>query len=268
MEQIFGPTEGRFIIFIFALLRCTGFMTSAPLFNNNAIPVRYKAGASAWMAFLIASTMEPFATQLTSVTHLVLIAMGELAIGLALGLIGQVLFSCIQLGGEVIGQQSGFAIASVLDPTTNRDVALMAQVNTLLAMIVFLAIDGHRVFLAEMLRSFKVVTPGTLTSFTELAKFARGGLEVVPMFFTIGIKIAAPVAVTMICVSTSEAIIAKTAPQVNILMIGFGTRLLMGVFMLITALPFIYRVFSEFVMRYDDVAGGLMKSAFTGGSAG
>ena len=259
---------GRFALFLFALLRCTGFLMSAPLFNNAAIPVRYKAGAAAWMALLVATTAEPYAKELTSVTHLVIIAMGEIAIGIGLGLIGQILFSCIQLGGEVIGQQSGFAIASVLDPTTNRDVALMAQVNTLLAMIVFVAIDGHRMFLREMLESFRVVGPGALTSVVSLAKFLRGAIEAMPLFFTVGIKLAAPVAVTMILVSTSEAIIAKTAPQVNIMMIGFGTRLLIGVFTLITALPFIYRVFSELVLSYDDVAGGLVATSLSGGPAG
>ncbi len=261
MEQIFAPAQATFVTFIFALLRCVGFFMAAPIFSNESLPDIFRAGAAAWLAVIITTMVDPVSYELRSVVELMLVSVGEIFLGLVMGTIADVFFSCIAMGGEVIGQQAGFAIASVLDPTTNQDVALMAQVNTLMAVIIFLVIGGHRDMLTAMLKSFELVEPGGITSVLNLGAFMRGedshrfngALEIMTPFFKMGIKLAAPVLVTMILVSTCEAIMARTVPQVNIMMIGFGTRLLMGMFIMVSALPFIYGTFAEHVGRIDEV---------------
>lgn len=247
MEQIFAPAQATLATFLFALLRCGGFVLSAPVFGNAAVTRNFKAGATAWMAIIVTASMEPFSRELSSVLELILIGTGEVVIGLSIGLIAQVFFTAISLAGEVIGQQSGFAIASVLDPTTNRDTALMAQVHSLLGVLVFLTIGGHRIMITQLVKSFDLLNPGAVMTVGISKAFFEKALYTVPYLFELGFKMAGPIAVTMILVSTSEAVLAKTVPQVNILMIGFGTRILMGTFILYSAHPFIFNVFSRFI---------------------
>ncbi len=247
MEQIFAPAQATLMTFLFALLRCGGFVLSAPVLGNTAVTRNFKAGATAWMAIIVTASMEPFSNELRGIVDLVLIGMGELVIGLSIGLIAQIFFTAISLAGELIGQQSGFAIASVMDPTTNRDTALMAQVHSLIGVLVFLTIGGHRILIAQLVKSFDLLGPGAVMTVGISKMFFLKSLFTVPQLFEMGFKMAGPIAVTMILVSTSEAVLAKTVPQVNILMIGFGTRILMGTFILYSAHPFIFNVFSKFI---------------------
>lgn len=260
MTDLLAPNQITMTTFLFAFLRCTGFIVSAPILSIDAIPTMFKAGAAGWLAVLVTLSAEPFQTPIANSVQFFLIAAGELAIGLSLGILAQAFFSCIALGGELIGQQAGFAIASVLDPTTNQDTSLMEQVHILIATIVFLAIGGHRIFVGAMLEGFSLLPPGQLTSYQSLADFMRAGMENLRLLFEIGFKIGAPVTITMILVSVSEAVMAKTAPQVNILMIGFGTRILVGVFVMIASAPFIFRVFAVHMMNYEVYVLKLMQS--------
>ena len=70
----------------------------------------------------------------------------ELMIGLILGLTIKLIFAGIQLAGEFMGYQMGLAMASLFDPQSGVNNTVTAEFNYLVALLFFLALDGHHWF--------------------------------------------------------------------------------------------------------------------------
>ena len=59
--------------------------------------------------------------------------------------------TAVEFGATVIGFQMGFAAANVFDPQNQRQVALISQFQNVFAILIFLAVNGHHLFLKTAL---------------------------------------------------------------------------------------------------------------------
>ncbi len=119
----------------------------------------------------------------------------------------------------------GFAIVNLIDPTQDVQIPVMGFFHFLIAILIFLAMDAHHWIIRALVDSFQVV-PITTAGFSGLligsiAK-AFGDLFVVAM------RIAAPTIAVLMLYNASLGIIAKTVPQINLLIVGFPIRIALG----------------------------------------
>ena len=138
-----------------------------------------------------------------------------------------------------MGLQIGFGIVNVIDPITSSQVSLIGQFKFMLAVLVFLAIGGHRYFIGAMGVSFQLIPPG------EVGQIHLLGAHFVPLFgqmLVVGVKLAAPILAALLLSSFAEGIVARTVPQMNIFIVGFGIRIAFGIFMLTLSISFFVAV--------------------------
>ena len=95
----------------------------------------------------------------TSATYGHLMA-NEVAIGLLLGLGVTILFSGIQVAGQIVSQMSGMSLAEVFDPGFDENVSVFTHLFYFLTMAVFVAIGGHRIMIEAVLDTFAWAPPG------------------------------------------------------------------------------------------------------------
>ncbi len=124
------------------LLRILALISTAPLFSEKSILAPIKLGLGILIALLIAPALPAVDTPLFSLAGFWL-ALKQILIGTTLGLTMQLTFAAVRMAGEVIGLQMGLSFATFFDPASGLNTPLLARVLNLLALLVFISLNGH-----------------------------------------------------------------------------------------------------------------------------
>ena len=220
MQWLGQIDASKFLLFTLVLTRVSGLTISAPIYGTSEIPPRVRILLAFTLALLITPTQwhVPIEHPGTTVNYLVFVG-SELMVGMCLGLGITIMFSGIQLAGQLIGRTGGLMMAETVDPTQGTNVPLFSRLLFLVAMAVFVCIGGHRMVMAGLLDTFATIPPGSgIVSNTIGETF----VTLVAQSFSLGFRTAMP-AVTALLLSTLVlGLIGRTMPQLNILMVGFG----------------------------------------------
>lgn len=246
-EAVFGISLDNVVVFILTTFRIGGMFIAAPMLGHSAIPATVKILLSltlAYFLFPLASTQQ-FALE-AGLLPLMTLALREFMMGLIIGFLFQIIFWGVEFGGGLIGYQIGFAMVNIIDPTTSANVPIIGQFKILIATLIFFLINGHHVMLQALFESFRLVPLGHVAfkpaSLVEVAKLAGAA-------FTIGIKVSAPVIVTLFITDVCLGIIGRTMPQMNILVVGFQVKIGVGLAVLAISLPVFNYVFTQLFSR-------------------
>lgn len=234
--------------FIFILLRVSSIVVIMPILGNRAVPVRVKAGLSLLIAFLLLPFVKLHAPPL-EILPLALRMAGEVMIGVTIGLAGRLVFAGVQLAGQLAGFQMGFAIVNVFDPITSAQVSIIAQFQYLLAMLIFLAVDGHHLFLNAIAESYRIVPA---LGFHFSGELTQAIVELSKDIFIVAIKTGAPVITMLLMISIGFGLIARTVPQINILIVGFPLQIAAGLICIGLALPIFARMVGSIFLNLGD----------------
>jgi len=242
MESFPGVSGEQFLIFLLILTRVSTLLVFAPIFGGRGVPVQVKAGLSLLVAVLIALTLRFEVAPVQWGLGFALRLGGEALVGMAVGFAATLLFEAVQLAGELAGVQMGFGIVNVIDPLTSVQVSLVGQFKFLLAVLLFLALNGHRMIVEAIGQSFQAIPPGRLALETSIGQHFVG---LFGQMLVIAVKLAAPVLVALLLASFAEGIIARTVPQINIFIVGFGIRIAFGIFVLMLSVGFFVLVMTR-----------------------
>jgi len=244
MPPLFDIFQAYFFSFLIILIRMSSFFFTAPIFGGLTTPAQAKIGLAAIVSMLILVVNGPVAIAMppTLIEAFLLVA-GEVALGLTLGYSVSLVFAGVQLGGQLMGYQMGFAVANVLDPVSNDQVSIIGQFLFLFALLYFLAMDAHHILLKGMADSFILAPAG---SFALTQSSVAWFVGIFGHIFWLGLKIAMPVVGAIFLVDVALGIVAKTVPQMNVFIVGLPLKSLLGMFILALAFPFF-----ALVMRFD-----------------
>jgi len=131
------PIEFR--TYLLVLLRVSIILFMFPVFSSKVFPNRLKMGFAMVVALLFYSVVDVDLSRFPmSVVATGLLIVAEALIGLTLGLCLRMFFASVQLAGQVIGFQMGFAMINVVDPQTGANVSIMDQLGYWVCVLVFL----------------------------------------------------------------------------------------------------------------------------------
>jgi len=231
---------------LWPLSRILGLLAAAPLFGNAAVPITVKVSLGALLAMIIAPTVPALpATDPMSLAGLLILTQ-EMLVGLAMGFTVRIVFSSIEMAGEISSLTMGLGFASFFDPQTKGRSSAISQFLVMLATLMFLTINGHLVLLAALAESFVSLpisaSPISGGGFQQLA--AWGG-----EIFRTGLQIALPVVAALLLTNVALGILTRAAPQLNIFGIGFPVTLGVGLLAISMVLPYLSTPFQNMFMR-------------------
>ena len=208
---------------------------AAPVFGAPQVPVLLRfvlAVAVGVPGSLLATVILP-PEGLASVAGSALI-IGEVIIGLALGFALQTGFAATSIAGEAIGNAMGLGFAATIDPMSGNGTPAIGQVLTILATLLFLAMDGHLAFISVVLESYRLlpVGGGLLSAEAVGAVVKLGGA-----MFAASVVLALPVVTGVILVQLVMAMLARSAPALNLFAVGLPAALLGGLVLFAFAMP-------------------------------
>ncbi len=249
-------TLEQFILFILVMGRMGGIFFVIPLFGGKVVPMRIKAAVVLAMTLLLFPMLAGRSSQLPGdLPSLFIIVLSELLIGLALGLLANVVFAAVEFCGQLLGMQIGFGMATIFDPTFQTQQTPVSGFQNLLAMLIFLSFGIHHFFLSALVESYHSIPIGGGRLNGELVSFVISSTAGV---FTLAVKLAAPVMAALMASSIVLGIMARSFPQMNVFMLSMPMNIGIGLIILGLSLPvFISGVESAFATTLQQ-----LKAAF------
>lgn len=208
------------LLFVLVLARISGLIMAFPLFTGTEVPMQVRGLLAVGMTLVLAPTQWGVPLPgLTSVVDLAILLAGEVLIGMVLGLGIVILFSGMQVAGQIVAQMSGMALAEVLAPGSDNQLPLFSSMLNMTAMAVFVIIGGHRALIDALLHTFTTLPIGQGGAGASMAQAA---LRLVSESFFMAVRAAAPAMIALLLATLVLGLIGRTLPQLNILVLGFG----------------------------------------------
>ena len=234
MDQT-GWAVDQFLVFTLVFIRMSGLVFFCPFFDETVHPVRLKAGLAALLALLVMG----FAGQSGSAGASPLAwglggylagAVQEFGVGFLVGLVANLVLQGVQLAGQHIGRDMGLDIANLIDPERDLEISVISQVKMLLFLAVFAGLDGHHVFVRAVARSYEIVPLAGLTISWKVLSLL---VQEFGFLWTVSLELAAPVIASGLLSNLILGIVGRTVPQMNIFIVGFPVRILLGLAVLL-----------------------------------
>lgn len=243
------------IPFGLVLVRLAGVFMLAPMLPSSIIPMRYKAllvmmMSAAMYPFLPVKLLDPAGLDLAAIAPMIV---SETMIGFSVGLLASIPIQAMEMSGVLMGQQVGFGLARVYNPEADIETDILGQLLVYIASGVFFATGGAEQMFLAMGSSFERVPIGGFTSSMLPLDLLTG---IIGASFELAIRVAAPLTgITLLLVIVFGAI-GKTMPQVNIMSVGFGIKIVIGLFVLLGAVYGIRAAVGDEVSRVLDEVWG------------
>jgi len=227
MTPAWAPTLALVIV------RVAAMFLVAPVFSHAAVPIRLRVAMAMVVALAVTARMARPVAIPSNVLEALLGVGSEAAIGAIIGYAARLVFVGVQVGALHIGQQMGVALGGVFQPSGEGASGSGAAMLHLLALLIFLAIGGHRELIGALFQSFRSVP---LKGFVP----GEGTLEMVvgllAVSFQVALKLAAPVLIALLLAGAAMGFLQKTLPQCHILSTNLPVRVLLGLLVLAAAL--------------------------------
>jgi flagellar biosynthetic protein FliR len=220
---------GQGALLFLVMLRCSGLVFTAPIFGHHSVPTLVKFGISA--ALTVALVKGAGASAGTA--PLLMAAPIELVIGLCLGFILTMGFEAIELAGRVISIQLGLSLGAIFSPTEQDSSTAIDPFFSVLAGLIFLALGLHLAVVQTLAHSFIAYPIGGGWP----ADLPILGANTIALALELGARVALPVALVLLLVELSVALLARAIPQINVFIFGLPLKMFAGVAILAMAMP-------------------------------
>lgn len=221
---------GSFVRLGVILVRPSALVLSAPLFGGTHVQPLVKVGLSVLLALIIAPVIRPPDVDV----GLTLLIARELVIGVSIGLAVRIVVSAAELAGYLAGFQAGFAIAAVIDPQQGVRNNMIAVLYGGLAMFVFFIVDGHHAVLVALVESYEAMPIGGGGPVDQ--SLVGSVASALGLIFLVAVQMAAPIIFALLIVELGLGLIARVAPAMNLMVLGFPIRVLAGLVALALAI--------------------------------
>jgi flagellar biosynthetic protein FliR len=213
--------------------RATGFVVLAPPFNNNAIPKAVKGALALALSLVVFPHLSADMPAVTA-GFLVVAAITEAVIGAALGFVVQVLFTAVQMAGDIIDVAGGFSLQPAYDPMSLTMSSSIGRLHYLLATTLLFTSGGHLLLVRGFVTSYEGLPLGGMIDTGQLGQAMMTALA---MMFLAALQIAGPMVAVLLLADVALALLSKAAPSLNIFSLGFPVKIMLTLALLGLTFP-------------------------------
>ena len=231
--------------FLWPFIRILAMLATAPVFDNRTVQRRTRVGLAALIAILMMPLLP--APPVLSSAQAIPVLIQQLLIGVAMGFSMRLVFAAFEMAGDLLGLQMGLAFAQFIDPARGTQTPLIGSFLGVLAMLTFLVIDGHLLVIAAVVQIFELIPISANLSVVNSQSITLAG----SIMFMLALQISLPVMAAVLISNIVLGILARAAPQLNVMSIGFSVTTGVGLWILWVSLPY-------FIAGIDSAIGRLL----------
>jgi flagellar biosynthetic protein FliR len=216
------------VAFWLSFARWTAIMINMPIFDNSVIPGIVKVLS----AFVISYAFFPVAKPgiIAEINHVGLdmfwmLTISHVLIGLIIGYLVKSIMGIFQASGSVMTQQIGFASLTYFDPSVKQQVGPFERMIQWTLVIMIISSGALMPIFKGVISSFftiNAISWGKLTAAPEYF------IEFFKYLFTTAVVLATPLLMMNLLLNMVMGIVARTIPQMNILMVSFAVNIGLG----------------------------------------
>ncbi|NCC67843.1 MAG: type III secretion protein [Clostridia bacterium] len=231
-------------LFLYILMRMSGFILFNPIFGRNNIPGYFKAAMVLLLAVSVNSMYAGSVETPSTIIELSLRLILELGLGFVVAIIMQIFFYIPQQAGEVVDTQMGMSMAKTYDSGSHASMTSTATLLHLLMMFLFFAANGHITLLSIMMTSGDIVPYGAASLGDAIAN------RVMELFIEctiLAVKLCLPILAAELLGQIGMGILMKVIPQINVFAINIELKVIVGMVMLLLLIA----PFSQFLLSVE-----------------
>lgn len=221
--------------FLCVFVRCSAMFLASPVFGSQSTPVAIRVmtcmAISGALTFALGKSVGPPPAELYT---FIMTVMQEVIVGLLIGAFMSLVLQAAQMAGSLIDTQMGLGMSQILNPINGISSTVISQFKYMLAVVVFLSINGHHMMLQAFVKSYTDM-PGM--SMENLPILKDGIVSLISQLSLLSLQMAAPVLGVSMIVDAALGIINKAVPQMQVIQVGMPAKIVIGMLALGVGLP-------------------------------
>lgn len=231
-----------FVAWLMVFMRTLGVILQLPIISERPLPVLPRLGICVCIATLLAGIV-PAAPVPFGLVDLLVAVGGEVMLGLALGFVGKMVFSAIEMAGRIMTTEIGLSATpgmGVPEPSQEP----VASMLTTFAIVLFFMFGGHLMMLSALSRSFSIAAAGHPMLSPDAGETMIGATS---RMLELGVRLAAPFIAMNFLITLAFSILGRVVPKMNVFIMSFGVRVIVGMTLLGSAGALVSRyLYTEF----------------------
>ena len=248
--------------FLLILTRVSAMIVAAPFFNTKGVPGKVKIGLAFFLSIVIASIMPYHDLEYDSEIGYAIMVITEAIIGLALGFSANIAMIVLAFAGHMIDVDIGFSMVQLFDPLTNQESSAFGSFYSYMVMLVMLISNMHYYIITAVIDSFELIPLGTIGYQEDF--FYKSIIHFATQYFVIGFRIILPVFAAALLLNIVLGVLAKTAPQMNMFVIGMQLKVIVGIAVLLVIVVCIPNITEMVYSSMKDMIERILKSMTEG----
>lgn len=246
-----------FLALILVFIRLTSFFLVAKSLFPKGTPPILKGAIGMILSFSIISGINyQVVLEVNNNYMLVYSVISEIMSGVILGFIANMIFDFIRMAGGYMDIQIGLSMMNMLDPSSETTSTPFSNLSYFISMVIFFIIDGHHLLIKCLIQSFKVVNIGQNIVFQDTFSVV---LDAFREYFVIGVKIAIPLVLIIIITDLCMALVSRTVPAINVMILGMPVKMVVGLLTFIALLPIMIKIVSYAFNLIPDIIEEMLK---------
>jgi flagellar biosynthetic protein FliR len=219
---------------LWPFLRVLAMFGTMPVIAQRSVPARYRVALAFLITLCAQSSLPPIPVVPLDGSVALLLVVQQVLIGVSLGFAVRIVFTAIELAGEVIGLQMGLNFAGFFDPVSGGQTTAVSRFYGVCVGWLFIVINGHLLMIAAVVQSFHAFPVGPEPfAFLRAVQPQVWGTEI----FRLGLWIALPLVAMLLFTNLVLGIISRVAQQLQIFAIGFPITVGVGLLGVMATLP-------------------------------
>lgn len=217
------PTA-QLVAVLLASVRAAAWLVVAPPFASRGVPGVVKALLSVALALPLVPRLVDSVPALDT-GALATAVIWQVVIGASLGFLCQVLFTAVQMVGDLIDLFGGFSLAPAYDPLMLTQAGVMGRAFQTLALTLLFATNGHLLVIQGFLRTYDVVP---LDGSIAMGQVGSSLVAAAGQMMLSAVQVAAPIVAVLFLADVGLGLLTRIAPALNPFALGFPLKILLA----------------------------------------
>lgn len=155
------------LIFSFLLLfaRVLAFMVFMPIFGHTSINVTLRVALSFYMTLFLFPLVDVTSINNLNDSTFIVALISEITLGFVAAMLVNIIFSAIQIIGDLIGFSTALSMANMFDPATGSNQGIVSRFLYMIILVVYFQTGMYEVTLLMLGQSIDMIHLGTFSLF-------------------------------------------------------------------------------------------------------
>lgn len=258
IEQSFSIYHLEYFLAIF--VRVMGAMAFAPIFGNLAVTRRVRIFLGVAFSFAVFAIYPYVPLPYTNFIGYTMLLLKEFVVGITLGFMTNITLSIISMAGQFIDRELGFSMVSNFDQTFNTESTITAEFYSMLVMIIMLCSNMHYYILTALSDSFSLIPIGHVK--IDSGTIFDSMIQYIGSYFVLALRISLPILIAIMLLNVILGVLAKTAPQMSMFVIGIQLKIFIGFGVLVVTIPFLSNITGFLYEQMQEIVMNVLQAFY------